>query len=296
MNAKTCAIFAAAHLACCMPFSAHAGSGPTFYRVSSEPSRCENSDGAACYVTAVCPAGTVVWGGGILGDQSKMESSYPSTGEQWSVGFRGAFHEYGAAAHATAQAFAICGPRPVGFMQNFGSVETCSTDGASCSTAAQCSSPNMTLLAGGILGTESQVESSVPQPSPAPPIWVVSWFPDDEDIPSALGHGWPIVTCVSSPPAGFQYAYGDGQFCDFSGESCEATAECPAGTVVVGGGFEGNQSKIETMAPVGPTTWLVRWYPATTEFGSGALGFGEAIATCASGTLSDQIFASGFDE
>lgn len=292
MKPENLLIRAATLLASCMPFTCvHAGSGPTFSRIVSDPLRCEGTQ--ACYVSARCSGSDVVWGGGIIGDQVKTESSYPSLNNQWSVGFRGALTEYGDAAHATARAVAICGPRPAGYVQAFSNVVQCNAgDGHACVTGAQCPSGSSFLLSGGFLGTESQMELTLSQDN----IWVADWYADTEDLGSgALGLGLSIAICSTAAPAGSVIVPGAGGQCHQDGPSCTATASCPIGTVLIGAGFNSAESEVESIAPTDSAALLVSWYPASSEFGGGFFSSGSPVAYCAAGQAADAIFAGSFD-
>ena len=151
------------------------------------------------------------------------------------------------------------------------------------------------MLAGGMFGTESQIESSYPSDAES---WTVSWYPDREDFASpAIGGSIPYAICVDDPPDGFVQVLSESNNCDHDGPSCLTFAGCPDGTFVFGAAFYGYQSKVESFAPADPWSTIVTWYPASHEYASGADGIGIAIALCATGTypINDPVFFNGFD-
>jgi hypothetical protein len=274
--------------------------GSNFTLVEGAPMHCMNGLGG-CSASASCPYGTVLWGGGVIGDQVKVESTYPSPlNDRWIVGFRGAFSEYGIVAHAIATPYAICGQSlPTGFSSSNTATTGCTPFIAPCSIEAFCPLENQIVLNGGILGLQAEVESSVPGASMPSAIWYVSRYPDTEDFgDEAYGISTAFLSCVDAQALNYIAIKPDSPVsCDRDGPSCSASVDCPAGMVLIGGGFFGTQSKLESSGPLSPTTWFASWYPATAEYGTDAAGEGTPVAMCATGqaiVLVDPIFANGF--
>jgi hypothetical protein len=252
---------------------------------------CDTVD--ACYVEADCPTGFFVIGGGIEGDQSKLESSYPAF-SGWIGTFRGAFREYASAAHANARAYAICSSdTDLQYISAQGPQSICST-GQACQAIVNCPDTTYTAIAGGNFSQGSELEASGPW---GPSAWGIAWYKDREDSGSgALGSLIPYALCATGALANPTYSEPDTLTCGHDGPSCESLVSCEAGSILVSGGARAAQSKLESSYPISPDTWRITWYPATYEFGSGADGSAAPVAICLPGTsTAELIFADGFD-
>jgi len=281
----------AAAFAVLLPASAHA----VEYTVAASPrTHCDGV--TACNAEAFCPAGLFPYGGGVIGDQAKIESSYViqiGNDRGWRASFRGAFFEYGVTAHGNATAYVICGPNPGGYTTSVSLFQSCTENiHGSCAAAAVCPS-GWTLLSGGVDGNQSQLEYSASEGNDQ---WVATWYPDAGDFGASVNsNARAYAICGHASPQDLTPWQEDPQTCTVDGPSCTSTATCPIGQVVIGGGFYGIESKIESMGPVSATTWKATWYPATEELGASAAGIGAAVAYCATGSAPDSLFGDGFD-
>ena len=272
-----------------------AESSATDYQVIASPlTHCSSVD--SCMDQTACPSGLFALGGGIIGDQSIVESSYPFiAGDQrgWEIGFRGAFYEYGVAAHANATGYVICSTNPGGYTSLPSLPVNCAIgDVPNCVAGVTCPA-GWTLLSGGIRGTKAASENGLWS---ADGTWVVTWYPDSADYGSTVESTvQSYAICGHTPPDGLQQVSGAGNVCSDNPPSCQDTVTCPVGTVLIGGGFYGDQAEVESMGPLTASTWKVTWYNATDQFGATPRAFGQASATCASGQPPDPIFASSFE-
>lgn len=273
---------------CGTPRTAHAD--VNVLRVVGEAVHCMTG-AQSCYVQADCPSGFGAIGGGISGDQIKIEASY-SYFVGWLGTFRGARREYGSGAHAIARAFALCAAAIPGTSVQ-GPQTLCPTGQGSCSSVLSCPA-GTNVISGGMSGQQSEMESSSPFNNGA---WQMKWYPDGEDFAStALGSSIPYAACADASVGMPVYVFGESTRCLHDGPSCQSTVSCPAGMVLVAGGFNGTQSKVESMAPYSAETWFVSWYPAGYEYGSSALAYGAAVGVCMPGTSNvDPIFANSFE-
>jgi hypothetical protein len=193
----------------------------------------------------------------------------------------------------------VCSDLSGGYTTTLSPFGYCSAGQQGCVTGAICPTDNVwTQISGGFDADRGKIEfSDGVGTTDGGAAWVMQWFADSTDFGSSVvSEARAYAVCVHAAPTELSYAYGETVPCDHDGPSCTTSVSCPAGSLVIGGGFRGDGSELETSAPTPDRGgWQVSWYPATDEIGNAAKGSGQATATCTIGSLPDAIFAGNFD-
>lgn len=236
-------------------------------------------------VTAACPAGMKVLGGG--GSQGSFgwfadDSRPESDGSGWQVQY--APDKDGGNGSGIGEAWAICAIIDDStILDNYEVVrgETLTSDGTYTATA-DCPSGKQVLGGGGSQGAFGwYLDDSRPNSDGSG--WQAQYSPDKEGgISGGIGEAWAVCATITDPDSALSYEIIRGDTVVANGGTYTATADCSTGKSILGGGASQGDFGwyIDDTRPDGASAgWQAQYSPDID--GTPGNGIGEAWAICA---------------
>ena len=206
-----------------------AATAPPGYRIVSTPDLAAPASIFNTTGQANCPTGTVPWGGGAsLTNGFAVPGTSLNTSEPVAGGWRARVNN----ASGTAQTFrvdVICAKKPQGYQVAFFSSDNPPHD----TTPATVTCPTGTVvLSGGALSTSDTTAAALATLGPLGRHRYTAFMANTSDVDQ---HLTVFAVCGAKPPG---YAIVSQSLTDTGPDDPVLTPVCPAGTAVLGGGFE----------------------------------------------------------
>jgi len=215
----------------------------TGYQIVTGGTASLGNQGAST-VSAACPTGKVVTGGGYttMNYAANVFESFPmSDGSAWTVSAKNENIVSTGAGSIVVTPFAICVNKPVGYDVRTGSIELRHQQVAD--GEARCQDATYAMLGGGISGGDSMIHAFANKAtSNAQPTWASSFKSNYPAVVPSSSSGKTFVIC-----AGLREAPGRAEATSTptvlgTQSNATLTVSCPSGTKVLSGGFSSAES------------------------------------------------------